>query len=176
MASTKKYSALEMLRMGEFNCAEFVMSDAFKAKLEAADAVLGGTAKRYQENQGPLRYPTEIVSDKLISEEVRIAKKHKNFLRRERARQKKREYKASSEEEKSTAASSGYNSCAENSSEEPVREEKVVRNESKATAATTAMAGGCKVVSVRKVGAGVAVIRGSYPQRANVRVRLPSHS
>jgi len=108
-----KYSKLQLLRMGEFNCSEFVITDEFQAKLEKANSVLEGTTKRWQQNQGPLKYPTEIAAEKLAAEELRMQNKHKNFLRREWGRKKKLMQKQAREE--SCASTSGYSSNSSDS-------------------------------------------------------------
>jgi len=86
-ASRKTYTALDLLKLSPANGS----GQAAVVKLpqefyDVCAVVMPGATKAYNKNQEPSLTLEEITKELFEKEEVRIAKKHKNYLRRQRAK------------------------------------------------------------------------------------------
>merc|ERR1711981_221989 len=124
-ASRKTYTALDLLKLSPANSSQVVVKLP-QEFYDVCDVVMPGATKAYNKNQEPSLTLEEITKDLFEKEEVRIAKKHKNYLRRQRAKLAKQARKqeaavsdTSSEKSvtvvKEESSASGYESGSSNS-------------------------------------------------------------
>merc|ERR1711981_58991 len=124
--SRKTYTALDLLKLSPANSSQVVVKLP-QEFYDVCDVVMPGATKAYNKNQEPSLTLEEITKDLFEKEELRIAKKHKNYLRRQRAKLAKQARKqeaavsdTSSEKEavtvvKEESSASGYESGSSSS-------------------------------------------------------------
>merc|ERR1711981_834649 len=83
--SRKTYTALDLLKLSPANSSQVVVKLP-QEFYDVCDVVMPGATKAYNKNQEPSLTLEEITKGLFEKEELRIAKKHKNYLRRQRAK------------------------------------------------------------------------------------------
>merc|ERR1712226_726987 len=118
----KKYSAVELLKLSPgVNPAASAKVTLPAEFLNLCSVIMPGAAKAYNKNQEPSETLEETTAALYELAQQRVAKKHKNYLRRQRAKQAKA-IKKEQQEEETASVSSG----SEKSAVEPLPKKKMV--------------------------------------------------